>query len=246
MPPESSEGLSGFKGMAKMQPPAVAPGTQTGHEETLASSYWDLRRKIALEHLRSTNAGYYPTMTTRRSASSPATDSVATSQPASAAAARLGKPVGIAEPAPLQHHMLPPLTAPAIFRRQSYAAQAAAQVFDLPLDIPKANQPAADTARPKEHSLVSLKNLGVFSATVILVFAFLYRLSEGIASSVPNETVQFKEDFFFSLRSFLTASSFDLAPVNTMGRLLYSVEGVVGMMTMIVVSIVVSTRLAKL
>ncbi len=85
----------------------------------------------------------------------------------------------------------------------------------------------------------------VFSTAVVVLFTLLYWLSDGVASSVPNETVQLKEHFFFSLRSFLTASSFDLAPINTLGRLFYSIEGVVGMMTMIIVSIVVSEKVAK-
>ncbi|MDO8491380.1 MAG: hypothetical protein Q7T04_05130 [Dehalococcoidia bacterium] len=229
-----------------MQPATTVPRTQTAHEESLASSHWDLRRKIALENLRNTSAAYLSAgapkrlhLPSRNTATSPA------SRAAEVASVKLGKPIGVAEP---QRRLLPTMMTPPIFRRRSYAAQgaAAAQVFELPLSgLMQGAARLSEAAKPKEHSAVSIKRVLAFSTFVVVVFTFLYWLSNGIASSVPNEVVQLKEHFFFSLRSFLTASSFDLAPINTLGRLLYSIEGVIGMMTMIVVSIVVSEKVAK-
>ena len=229
-----------------MQPATTVPRTQPSHDANLTSSHWDLRRKIALEQLRNTTASYLSNATQRRP-HTPARTTVTAPEAPAAAPAKLGKPIGVAEPPRRRHRLLSPLTAPPIFRRRSYTTQAmaSAQALDLPMSGQFAHAAQASEADEPKHSIVSIKRVMVFSTAVVVLFTLLYWLSDGVASSVPNETVQLKEHFFFSLRSFLTASSFDLAPINTLGRLFYSIEGVVGMMTMIIVSIVVSEKVAK-
>ncbi len=229
-----------------MQPATTVPRTQPSHDANLTSSHWDLRRKIALEQLRNTTSSYLSSATQRRP-HTPARTTLTAPEPPSATPAKLGKPIGVAEPQRRRHKLLAPLTAPSIFRRRSYTTQAmaSAQALDLPMSGHFAQAAEASEAVEPKHGLVSIKRVLIFSTAIVVLFTFLFWLSDGVASSIPDETVQLKEHFFFSLRSFLTASSFDLAPVNTLGRLFYSIEGVIGMMTMIIVSIVVSEKVAK-
>lgn len=230
-----------------MQPVSVGSATGSGTEQTLQSAHWDLRRKIALEHLRSTSSGSAYSGTSRHLHTPVKT---AQHKPGmasdSTASVKFGQPVGVAEVKPGRRSLLPPLTTPHLFRRMVAQGGAAAQVLDLPLSgFPLRMSQKPHEAVKTKHSVVSVKRIVLFALVTVVVFSFLYRLSGGVATSVPHEIVGLREDFFFSLRSFLTASSFDLAPVNTMGRLLYSIEGVIGMMTMIIISIVVSEKIAK-
>lgn len=90
-----------------------------------------------------------------------------------------------------------------------------------------------------------LAALAAFAFIIMFFFSLMYWVSQSIGVYVPNASFNWIDYFWFSVRSFVTMSSPDMGPTSSWGRMLTNVEGLLGMIFIIMLSLFLGEKFKK-